>query len=109
MDNNNTPTAAGARNYMTPEIIEGEKCSARVDIWSLGCVIYELATLTRRPGDWGKNILEHAKLAAASSSQVKGCSEEYCGIVSKMLAYDPNNRPTANQIVQSEQVKSKTD
>ena len=32
-------------NYMAPEIIKGEKNNNKVDIWSLGCVIYELCKL----------------------------------------------------------------
>ena len=32
-------------NYMAPEIIKGEKANNKVDIWSLGCIIYELCKL----------------------------------------------------------------
>ena len=38
-------TLAGTSNYMAPEIIKGEKYTNKVDIWSLGCIIYELCTL----------------------------------------------------------------
>ena len=31
--------------YMAPEIIKGEKYNNKVDIWALGCIIYELCTL----------------------------------------------------------------
>ena len=35
----------GTYIYMAPEIIKGEKYNNKVDIWSLGCIIYELCTL----------------------------------------------------------------
>ena len=31
--------------YMAPEIINGQKYNNKVDIWALGCIIYELCTL----------------------------------------------------------------
>ena len=35
----------GTYNYCAPEIINGQKYNNKVDIWSLGCIIYELCTL----------------------------------------------------------------
>ena len=37
----------GTLNYMSPEIIKGEKYNNKIDIWALGCIIYELCTLNR--------------------------------------------------------------
>ena len=38
-------TSVGTFNYMAPEILKGEKYNSKVDIWALGCIIYELLTL----------------------------------------------------------------
>ena len=35
----------GTYNYMPPEIINGQKYNNKIDIWDLGCIIYELCTL----------------------------------------------------------------
>ena len=38
-------TNIGTDNYMAPERISGKKYNNKVDIWALGCIIYELCTL----------------------------------------------------------------
>ena len=38
-------TSIGTSKYMAPEVIKGEKYNNKVDIWALGCIIYELFTL----------------------------------------------------------------
>lgn len=40
-------TFAGSIAYMSPEIIDGCKYSFSVDIWSSGCVIFEIFTLKK--------------------------------------------------------------
>lgn len=37
---------AGTDSYMAPEILQGREYGKSADIWSLGCVIYELETLS---------------------------------------------------------------
>jgi len=39
-------TECGTPNYMAPEIMEGKKYGAEADMWSAGCVLFELATGT---------------------------------------------------------------
>ncbi len=32
----------GTAGYLSPELVRGAKCSEKSDVWSLGCVLYEL-------------------------------------------------------------------
>lgn len=41
---NYAQTFAGSLSYMAPEMINGKKYNNKVDIWSFGCIIYELST-----------------------------------------------------------------
>ena len=38
-------TAIGTPFYMSPEICQAQPYGYKSDVWSLGCVLYELATL----------------------------------------------------------------
>lgn len=40
-------TSAGTPSYMAPEMMESQNYSYKADIWSLGCVIYEVCALDR--------------------------------------------------------------
>ena len=37
-----TKTFCGTASTVAPEIIEGKGCTFSADIWSLGCIFYEL-------------------------------------------------------------------
>jgi serine/threonine protein kinase len=37
----------GTPYYMSPEIISGKKYSTKSDIWSVGCVLYEMLSLKK--------------------------------------------------------------
>ena len=41
----NAITMIGTSNYVAPEILQEKKYNKKIDIWSLGCIIYELCTL----------------------------------------------------------------
>ena len=44
-ETNYAQTKVGTLVYTAPEIYNGEKYTNKVDIWALGCIIYELCTL----------------------------------------------------------------
>jgi NIMA (never in mitosis gene a)-related kinase len=38
-------TAVGTPYYLSPEICQGKPYNHKSDVWSLGCILYELCTL----------------------------------------------------------------
>lgn len=88
----------GTRSYMSPEQIRGEALDARGDVYSFGCMLYEL--FCGRPPYTGGNADEllHKHLTAAiptiatSNDEV---SPEFSNLVARMMAKDPRSRPAS--------------
>ena len=92
-DFNLANTYIGTPYYMAPELYSGLKYNTKCDIWSFGCIIYELITL-RKPFD-GRNIIELAKkikYSSVNSNYIIRYKSEYMSILNKMLISDFNNR-----------------
>ncbi|KFA66532.1 hypothetical protein S40285_00684 [Stachybotrys chlorohalonatus IBT 40285] len=97
----------GTPMYMSPEVIKGENPgkAGAVDIWSLGCVILEMAT-GRRPwanldNEWAimYNIAQGNPPSLPSSDQL---SQQGIDFLNKCFARDPKKRPAAVELLQHE-------
>jgi serine/threonine-protein kinase len=92
-----TQTAAviGTAQYLSPEQARGEKVDARSDVYSLGCVLYEL--LTGEPPFVGDSPVavayQHVREDPVPPSQRhEGVSSDLDAVVLKALAKNPDNR-----------------
>ncbi len=95
--NSVTQTAAviGTAQYLSPEQARGESVDARSDVYSLGCVLYEL--LTGEPPFIGDSPVavayQHVREDPVPPSQMhSGISPELDAVVLKALAKNPDNR-----------------
>jgi serine/threonine-protein kinase len=82
--------------YAAPEQISGEPVDARADLYSLGCILYELVT-GRRPfeGHSPDEIAEkHLDLdPVCPSDLVSGLAWELDDLIIDLLAKEPSRRP----------------
>ncbi len=95
--NSVTQTAAviGTAQYLSPEQARGEKVDARSDVYSLGCVLYEI--LTGEPPFVGDSPVavayQHVREdPVAPSQRHNDISPELDAVVLKALAKNPDNR-----------------
>ena len=86
----------GTRSYMSPEQINGLSLDGRSDVYSMGCVMYEL--VTGRPPFTGvsPNDLLNKHISAQSPSPLvvnDNVTPEYAKLVREMMAKKPEGRP----------------
>ncbi|GBG00214.1 hypothetical protein Rsub_12995 [Raphidocelis subcapitata] len=92
-------TAVGTPYYVSPEICLGRNYGFKTDVWSLGCVLYELAA--------GRPPFEAHTLRSLISKIVKGSypalpasySPEFRALVDSLLTLDADSRPSVNEIL----------
>lgn len=86
----------GTRSYMSPEQIRGGTLDPRSDIYSMGCMIYELITGKAPYTGNTPNELLSKHLSASVPSLLVGndnVSPDFNNIIRKMLAKKPEERP----------------
>jgi serine/threonine-protein kinase len=90
-----TATVLGTAQYLSPEQARGEVVDARSDVYSAGCLLYEL--LTGSPPFTGENAVavayQHVREEAALPSSVNpDLTPDLDAVVMKALAKNPANR-----------------
>ena len=101
-------TAVGTPYYLSPEICQNKKYNNKSDVWSLGCVFYELLT-GQHPFDGASLKLLVAKITKGVFVPVTGCSLDVTQAVKSMLQRDPSKRPTVNELLQKQPFKTRAE
>ena len=93
-------TICGTPNYIAPEILEEEPYSYKVDIWSLGIIMYTLI-IGRPPFDSSeeKKIYKKIKKLDYSFPENVIISEAAKDLIKQILVLDPLIRPNLDQIL----------
>ena len=98
-----TGLTVGTRSYMSPEQITGEIVSGKSDLYSLGCVLFEL--LVGKPPFQGANFAQlfeqHLRHAPPDIDQlVPDLPATLADLIGRLLAKDPEERPFNARTVQ---------
>ncbi|KAH7108091.1 kinase-like protein [Auriculariales sp. MPI-PUGE-AT-0066] len=98
-------TYVGTPYYMSPEVMQEKAYDGKSDIWSLGCLIYELCALN--PPFYQAHT--HAELAQfIRKGQIPALPRAYSAslsqVVKAMLNVNPAMRPSAQQLLQHERL-----
>ncbi|ETI56754.1 NEK protein kinase [Phytophthora nicotianae P10297] len=98
-------TMTGTPHYMAPELLEGGAYDYKSDVWSLGCVLYELAVFT--PPFNGTAL--GAVVGKILHGEPLPISEQYSSqlraLVSNLLEKDSSRRPSLSDILKSDVVQ----
>lgn len=98
-------TYVGTPFYMSPEICSSERYSGKSDIWSLGCIMYELCTL--EPPFNARSHLE--LIQKIKLGKVKPLPSRYSKelgmIIASCLRVNPDERPDTAQMLQTTGIK----
>ncbi|KAI9797944.1 MAG: hypothetical protein M1825_005667 [Sarcosagium campestre] len=99
--NDATNSMQGSVFWMAPEVIrsQGQGYSAKVDVWSLGCVVLEMFA-GRRPWSKDETIGAIYKLGSLQAPPIpedvsSAISPEAIGLLWDCFTIDPSERPTA--------------
>ena len=91
----------GTPLYLSPEIVQHKPYDTKVDIWAIGCVAYNLATL--EPPFAADNIITLARLIVkARPKPIPSCySSQLNEFILKLLNKNQNLRPSNTEVFQS--------
>ncbi|KDR66014.1 hypothetical protein GALMADRAFT_232733 [Galerina marginata CBS 339.88] len=90
-------TYVGTPYYMSPELMQEKAYDLKSDIWSLGCLIYELCAF--------KPSFYEAKTQSELSILIRGYSQALTSVIKSMLNLNPAMRPSATQLLQHERLE----
>lgn len=110
VENNNKMITGqvGTPFYTAPEIWEEEPYNYKCDIWSIGCIIYEMASLTLPfKGDTIKSLYENI-MSKKIEPIPDFYSEDLKKIINYMLIFDPTKRPSTDLLLNYPRIKEES-
>lgn len=100
-------TQTGTPYYASPEVWKDHPYDSKSDIWSLGCVIYEMTTLKPPFRAQDMNGLYKKVIKGAYPEVPKKYTNDLANVIMKMLSVEPKLRPSCQQILEFEEVQKR--
>ena len=102
-------TKIGTPVMMSPEMWNGQNYTFKTDIWSLGCLVYQMAAL--RPPFFAENYAAlYMKISKHKYEKLVNYPKNLSNFIDKLLKKNPKLRPSCTEILKFEEFKRfKTD
>ena len=100
-------TAIGTPYYLSPEICQEKPYNQKSDIWSLGCILYEIVTLKHAfDASSMKGLV--VKILRGTYPSIPSCySQNLRELIDEMLEKDPKKRPSIKKILEKDFLSSR--
>ncbi|KAH9597591.1 Protein kinase domain [Trypanosoma melophagium] len=92
-------TVCGTPYYFSPELCLNKPYNNKSDVWALGCILYELTTLTHAFDGGNMKALVQKILKGVYPPIHSSYSTNLSKLISAMLQIDPKLRPNVSQII----------
>ncbi|CDW89912.1 protein kinase domain containing protein [Stylonychia lemnae] len=100
-------TQTGTPYYASPEVWKDQPYDSKSDIWSVGCVLYEMTTLKPPFRAQDMNGLYKRVLKGVYPKIPTSYSNDLGVMIKTLLQVQPNTRPTCEQILSMDIVKKR--
>ncbi|XP_047218074.1 serine/threonine-protein kinase Nek10 isoform X2 [Girardinichthys multiradiatus] len=93
-ENSELTSVVGTILYSCPEVVQNKPYGEKADIWALGCILYQMATL--QPPFYSSNMLSLASMIVEGvyePVEEGAFSERLTGMIRWCLSSDPEQRP----------------
>ncbi|KAL7686845.1 putative serine/threonine-protein kinase, Ulk1/Ulk2 [Plasmopara halstedii] len=97
-------TSIGTPYYTAPEICLNKRYNAKADVWSLGCVLFEMASFAhvfdgRSQRQLFDNIIHGATPHVRVFGHLTSIQQDLQLLINDMLQKEPRARPSVNQVI----------
>ena len=92
-------TSLGTPYFLSPEICSGKSYNFKSDIWMMGCVLYEMATLKKPFNGENLPMLMYNILTKNYAPIPNEYSDNLKGLIAKLLDKDSAKRPSIAEII----------
>lgn len=93
-------TQTGTPYYASPEVWKDQPYDSKSDVWSLGCVLYEITALQPPFRAQDMDGLFKKVLKGLYPKIPSLYSEEVNKMLKRLITVNPNHRPSVNQVLQ---------